>query len=415
MTAHDQRPVCEFDHHSPEYAERWVDIYDDLRRRCPVAWSPNYGGCWVVSSYDEVARIARDDATFSSEHDVEGTSHGYGGIVIPSSHTWAMPIELDPPEFLAYRHLLNPPFAPAALERWEPLLQEVTSACIDAVIESGEADLVLDVANPIPAIFTLSFIGLPVEQWREYAEPMHEMVYSPPGSEGQAHAGEAIGRMFVQLYEEVAERRVRPRDDLITYLVEAEIEGEPLADQRIVEILFLVVAGGVDTTTALLSHAFLDLHRVPEQRARLVADPSLLALACEEFLRYYSPTQTNARTVTHDVDIAGQHLAAGDRVLLSWAAANRDGAVFDDPHEFVINRSPNRHTAFGLGIHRCLGSNFARAEFRIILGEVLRRMPDYRIDVDRSERYESIGNVYGYVRMPATFTPGPRVGTNFVL
>ena len=415
MAAQEQRAVCEFDHHSPEYAERWVEIYDDLRRRCPVAWTPHYGGCWVVSSYNEVARVARDDATFSSEHDVEGSSHGYGGIVIPSSHARAVPIELDPPEFLPYRQLLNPPFAPSALEKWEPFLQEVTTACIDAVIESGEADLVLDLANPIPAIFTLQFIGLPLEQWRDYAEPMHEIVYSPPGSEGNLHAMEGIGRMFANLQEEVTERRARPKDDLITYLVEAEIEGDPLPDQRIVEILFLVVAGGVDTTTALLSHAFLNLHDDPARRDMLIADPSLLPVACEEFLRYYSPTQTNARTVTHDVEMAGQRLAAGDRVLLSWAAANRDGAVFDDPNEFVIDRFPNRHSAFGLGIHRCLGSNFARAEFRIILGEVLRRMPDYRVDVDRSERYESIGNVHGYVRMPATFNPGSRVGTSFVL
>ena len=121
------------------------------------------------------------------------------------------------------------------------------------------------------------------------------------------------------------------------------------------------------------------------------------------------------RTVTRDVELAGQHLAAGDRVLLSWAAANRDGAVFDRPDDFIIDRFPNRHAAFGLGMHRCLGSNFARAEFRIVLGEVLRRMPDYRIDFERTERYESIGNVNGYVRMPVTFTPGPRVGTSLVL
>ena len=284
----------EFDHHSPDYAERWPEINENMRRRCPVSWSTGYGGHWVVTGYDEVARIARDDETFSSEHDVDGTSHGYGGITIPPPHLRAVPIELDPPELLAYRRLLNPAFAPAALEKWEPFIEEVTTACIDAVIESGDADLVLDLANPIPAIFTLKFIGLPLEQWRDYAEPMHEMVYSPPGSPGSVHASTAIQEMLVELGREVAERRIRPTDDLISHLVQAEIDGRPMSDERIIEILFLVVAGGVDTTTALLSHAFVHLDRFPSQREALNADPALLSHACEEFLRFCTPTQTNA-------------------------------------------------------------------------------------------------------------------------
>jgi cytochrome P450 len=175
------------------------------------------------------------------------------------------------------------------------------------------------------------------------------------------------------------------------------------------ETAYTIIAAGVETTTSLLSSALWHLDRVPEDRKRLIADPSLLDTACEEFLRMYTPEQAGARTVVHRTEIGGAVLQRGDRVLLAWSSANRDPSQFENPEEFQLDRKPNRHMSFGLGIHRCIGSHLARQEFTIIMGEVLRRLPDYAIDQDRARLYPDLGLMYGYREMSATFTPGPRL------
>jgi cytochrome P450 len=193
------------------------------------------------------------------------------------------------------------------------------------------------------------------------------------------------------------------------------VDGEPIEEARVVEMIFLILAGGVDTTTALIAQGIKYLDEHPEDRRRLIDDPSLIANACEEFLRYYTPTQNLARTVTADVEIGGRAMCPGERVLMSWASINHDPAMFDRPNEVIIDRFPNRHAAFGLGAHRCLGSNFTRVEFRIMLEEVLKRMPDYALDPTGTEPYENIGIVNGFRHMAATFTPGTRLGSKLHL
>jgi cytochrome P450 len=194
-----------------------------------------------------------------------------------------------------------------------------------------------------------------------------------------------------------------------------EVDGAKLSDETVIGMCNLIIAGGNDTTTSLLSNAFKYLSEHPDQKQWLIDDPSRIPYACEEFLRFYTPTQALARTVTTDVEIGGQHLKRGDRVLLSFASANRDPEVFDRPDEIVLDRWPNKHQAFGLGLHRCLGSNLTRVEFTVVLEEVLRRMPDFVVDGDASHPYETIGIVNGWMDMPATFTPGPREGSDFTL
>ena len=208
----------------------------------------------------------------------------------------------------------------------------------------------------------------------------------------------------------IAARGREPRDDLITHLVESEIDGAPIPDDEIVEMCNLVLGGGVDTTTALLGHAFHYLDEHPEVRPRLLEDSSFMSTAIEEWLRYFSPTQALARTATRDVEVGGQLVKEGERVLVCWAAANHDPESFDRHDEIVLDRFPNRHAAFGLGAHRCLGSNVTRAETAIVLEEVLRRVPDYRLVPGAAVRYDDIGVVNGWAGMPATFTPGHRVG-----
>jgi cytochrome P450 len=283
------------------------------------------------------------------------------------------------------------------------------------VIEKGEADLVLDIANPIPAIGILDVLGLPMEDWKLYAEPFHEIVYAPAESAEWIHANEGMVVIAEKLAELIDASRRRPGDGFIDNLVRARVEGEPIPDESIIAICMDHLAGGVDTTTGMLANAFVHLDEHPEARDRLRRDPAYLRLATEEFLRWVAPIRMLARTVTRDTELGGQALKAGDRLLVSFSAANRDDAAFDDPDKVVLDRFPNRHAAFGMGIHRCIGSNLARTVFQIVLRDVLARMPDYRIDRGRAEKYKAQSVVNGWVSIPATFTPGPRKGSGLSL
>lgn len=404
------KTVVDFDHNSSHYGRHWREINADLRGRCPMAWSSNYGGFWVTSRYDDVARVARDDKTFSSAFE-------NGGVQIPASPVKALPIMADPPEFLVIRRMLNPWFSPARLDQWEGQVKRWTAECIDRHIHTGRIDFVMDLGNPVPAMFTVALLGLPVEDWQRYAEPQHLNVSYPTPGENDPHraamhkrAAEGLQWCAMQIAALIPQRRADPGTDLLSFLATADAGGRKLGDEEIVAIAMLTLAGGVDTTTALLACALLHLHRHPEHRRRLIEQPELLPIATEEFLRYYSVVQGLARTVTRDVEVGGQKLAAGERVFINWASANFDPERFENPDEFILDREPNRHAAFGLGSHRCLGSTFARVEFQIMLGEVLRRMPDFVIDEAACEPYEAIVNANGYVRMPATFTPAAKAG-----
>jgi cytochrome P450 len=405
----EDRPRVDFDHHSKEYAEDFSAAYRRTRERCPIAWSDAYGGFWVVSRYDDVARVARDDVTFSSRHDLPNDGTSYTGITIPAVPNRSTPIEMDPPDFPKYRRILNPPFAPAAIEQLKPRMLAFTDWCLDQCIERGQIDFVVDLANPVPAMATLAFLGLPVEEWDQFATPYHNVVACPPGTEGWRDAVEGIMAGLAKVAAVIPERRRAPRDDLLSRLTQADIDGELLSDDTIVEISNLVLGGGVDTTTGLIGHAITYLNDHKDLRPRLLDQEGALPLLCEELLRHHSPTQALARTATTDVEIGGQMIRAGERVLICWAGANHDDTVFDQPDEVVVDRFPNRHAAFGLGAHRCLGSNFTRAEFAIVIEQVLRRMPDYQL-TDGAVRYESIGVVNGWHRLPAQFTPGATVG-----
>jgi cytochrome P450 len=405
--------AVDFDHHSLEYAQHGIDRMRELRERCPVAFTEAWEGYWLLTRYADVARVINDDATFSSARSAGG-KEGVG-ITIPAAAQGAVPIDLDPPDNSPYRKLLNPVFSPARSWAWRPFLKEATTACIDRFIESGSGDLVLDVANPVPALLTIEMLGMPLEDWLVYAEPMHETVATRPGSEEHQAALAKMFRMFGLLAQAVADRRTGDGDDLISLIARAEVDGAPISDDVALQIVTLVLVGGVDTTTSLMANAFHWLWQHPEERERLRADPSLIPAAREEFLRFFTPTQGLARTVTCPVSVGDQKLSAGDRIFMSFAAANRDPEVFDRPDEVILDRFPNKHTTFGLGIHRCIGSNIARVEFDVVLEEVLRRLPDYEIDEARSERYDTVGVVNGWKQMPVTFTPAPKEGSSITL
>ena len=219
----------------------------------------------------------RDEATFSSLHapeEIDGVR--YGGVNIPEAPYCNTLLEMDPPEWTGLRRLLGPIFAPAAVEAMTPKLTELTTACIDRVIESGEIDFVLDIANPIPAQATLVLLGLPLEDWARYAEPAHEVVYSRPGTPEFDRAVQGQQWMFEELYRQVADRRASPRDDALTLMVTTEVDGQVLSDDVVVSMCGTIINGGVDTTTALLANALEYLDRNHDLRRRLVDEPALL-------------------------------------------------------------------------------------------------------------------------------------------
>jgi cytochrome P450 len=390
-----------FDHHSAEFAADPWPILAELRARCPVAHSSTYGGFWVLTRYDDIRRVASDDETFSSAETI---------LIPPKKNVnqKSIPIEMDPPEFLEFRRVLHPMFSQAAVERLTPVIERFAHHCIDEIIEHGELDFVHDLADPLPAMTTLHKLGLPVEDWRMFAEPLHKTVFLRQDNPLRANVLTELGQVAEVIRAAIAARRQTPRDDMISYLVRSEAFGEPVTDYAAFEMIMLTLQGGLDTTGSAISNALLHLDRDRDHRRCLIEDPGLLPDAVEELLRFEAPQMALARTAKRDVTIGGRQIRAGERILLVWGSGNRDADAFDDPDDVVLDRSPNRHMTFGLGAHRCLGSTLARRQIFVALRAVLQRMPDYEVDHDRVVRAETIGVTYGTFALPARFPPGPR-------
>ncbi|HEY5875107.1 MAG TPA: cytochrome P450 [Ilumatobacteraceae bacterium] len=398
----DAEQIVQFDHHSPDFAkDPWPELARH-RAECPVAYSETYGGFWVVTKYDDIKKVAHDDETFSSAQTV----------VIPPKknvHQKSIPIEMDAPESLEYRKILQPLFAPPAVERITPLIEYYANACIDNFIESGEVDVVHDFADPLPVMVTLQKLGLPTDDWRLFAEPMHKVVFLRQDNPARANILQELGWIADQITEAIRQRRESPRDDMITYLLQSRPFGEPVTDHAVHEMVMLTMQGGFDTTGSAISGALIHLDRDRDARKRLIDEPDLMRTAVEEFLRFEAPQFALARTATRDVEVGGCPVREGERLLLVWASGNRDEDVFERADEVVLDRFPNKHMSFGLGAHRCLGSTLARRQIQVALRTILRRIPDYEIDHDRLVRAETIGVTHGTFAMPIRFTPGRRV------
>lgn len=399
-----ERPGIEFDHYSDEFAREPWAVFDDLRARCPVAWSETHGGFWVLSKYEHVKEVALDDEAFSSAQSVTVPRK-------PPGMRLSIPIEVDPPLFFEYRRLLNPWFSPAAAERMEPVVRSYVARLIDAFIEAGRCDLVREFTTPLPAMATLTLLGLPPEEWAFYAVPLHNQTFLRLDHKEQQELKKVYAELHETVLREIAARRSSPRDDLITFLTRAEVGGRPMSDDEILDIVMLILHGGFDTTGSAIGNAMLYLDANHEARERLRRDPKLLPLAVEEFLRYQAPQPGLARVATKDCVVGGRAVEKGERLLLLWASANRDEEVFDRADDVVLDRFPNRHVTFGIGAHRCLGAPLASLEIRIALEQLLARVPDFRIERDGIVRAETVGIVYGHFSIPMTFRPGPRLGS----
>jgi cytochrome P450 len=405
--------VEQFDHHTEHFAEHWREIYADLRATCPVAHTPAHGGFHVITRYADVKRVMSDPETFACGRDLPFDGFTTGGVTIPVNPVRMGMMETDPPLSQAYRRPLANLFTAKAVAAYEPRLAEIVTWTVDRVIGNGRLDFVDDLANPLPAMVSLDYFGLPLERWESYATVLHKAAYREKGS------ARAVAALLEDLRAVLAGRRDSParggdRGDVVDRLLTAEVNGAPLSFDEVVNQVFMLLNGGIDTSTALIASMFLYLSEHPGERAALAADPARIPNAVDEMLRYFTPGPGVARTVTAPVSLGAVDLKPGDRILLALGSANHDEGVFADPEVVRLDRAnASKHLAFGHGLHRCLGAFLAPAEMRLLLEEVLRRLPDYVIDVEAVVHYPTIPLINGWIAMPATFTAGPRVLTGF--
>jgi cytochrome P450 len=407
--------VVAFDHHSDEFNLNERAINAELRRKCPVAWNDNYGGFWFLTSYDAVSQAARDGDGFAHKYEPDAADgvdyQGEMGVPRPEGQPALGIGEVDGPYHQALRHALAPFFSPGAVQRMRPFMEQSAHWFLDQRIGDGQMDLVLDYASPVPAILTMKLMGLPYENWHVYANLFHSVMAVPQDSPEYAEAIAEVPAMMQGVLEFAASRRAEAHDDLTSFLIQFEFEGKRLDDAQLLNILWNLIAGGVDTTTSQTALTLLHLGTHPEVRLQLIEHPELYRTATDEFLRYFSVNQQLSRTVARDVVLGGQQLRRNDRVIVSWLAANHDEHEFDRPDQIVLDRAPNRHVAFGLGPHRCIGSHLARLMSEVMVRAVLDRIPDYRVDVGGVHEYLGNPSMTGLGTLPVTFTAGESRGT----
>ena len=387
----------DFDHTDPEWVADPYPIWQELRQSCPVAHSDRYGGVWLPTTHDYVSEVAYDTEHFTSRSVVVSEIRP-GPEDLPAPIGLAPPITSDPPFHNIARRMLLPAFGPKPIAALEPFTRELCKELLDKTDGQREFDAAVEYARHIPLRVIIGMLGFPQEDadiFRKFIQQVLEDVdQSPEDRQTVIQQGEIDEYMDAQIDDHVA----RPRDDLTSFLLQAEIDGNRLPREHVRGTMTLLMIAGIDTTWSAIGASLWHLAQNPEDRRRLAADPELMPTAIEEFLRAYAPV-TMARLVAQDFEFHGQQMKEGDWLLLPFPSANRDPSAFEDPDEVRLDRVQNRHAAFGLGIHRCLGSNLARMELRIALEEWMTRYPDFELS-DPSAVTWSAGQVRGPRTLP---------------
>jgi cytochrome P450 len=390
----------DFDVHDPAMADDPYLTYARLRQSCPVGRSDKHGGFWILSKYEDIAEVCRQPEIFSSNPAAIPANMGQARPMVP--------LEADPPDHTRYRRILAPVFSPGGAAKLEGEIRRAVTMLIDGFIERGSCDLIGDFSAQLPPIVFLQFMQWPMEDAPKFLEWTDRIIRGDEGSVDDAgireRAGTELYGYFAQMMAARAENR---EDDFVSYLMSASFGGErPLTQFEVLDIVFNFLIAGLDTTNAALGNAFSYLATRPDQRDRLVADPSSIPTAIEEFLRWDSLLATG-RTVTQDVTVGDTRMRKGDRVMILFGSAGRDEDVFDRADEVVLDRDPNRHFGFGHGPHRCPGSHLARVELRVAFEELHRRIPDYELAPDGIVR-RHLGHIKGVDALPLVFTPAEK-------
>jgi cytochrome P450 len=389
-----------FAHHDDPYA-----TYVRLRDEAPVWWNEELR-FWVLSRFADVSEAFRDHELFCSR----------GGIALENrrplgkvNRRFQQMIELDPPEHTSFRRLVSRAFTAPKVMAMESEIRRIVDGYIDSIIEAGEGDLVADITGPFPMDVISAILGLPEDDREMLRHHADALLIREDGSMALPQA--ALDGMFALLeyfVADLARRRADRGTGLISDLLDLEVDGRALTEEELLGFCVLFVVAGHETTTKMVANAVEVLSRHPDQRDAVVADPSLVPGTVEEVLRYHSSTQYMVRTLTRDTVIHDTPMHEGDSVLLLIGAANHDDREYGPTAElFDLHRRPERHLAFGYGVHFCMGAALARMEGKVALEQIHARLRGIQVDHDRKVRFHS-GNVTGWVSLPITFEPGVR-------
>ena len=386
----------DFDHSTAEWAATAPEIWDEYRQSCPVARSDAFGGTWLPTRQEDISAIAHDTENYTSQ-----------GVVVSVYRPEvdrpmgpAPPITSDPPFHAIARRLLLPPFAPKPIKALESYTRDYCNELIDELLDQGpEVDAAVGYAQNIPVRIIAKMLGMPEEDGDKFRLFIHRILETP-GVEEELEYEETLDHY---LDVQIAKHRENPRDpevdgDLIDYLINVEIEGQKLVDEHVRGSIALLLIAGIDTTWSAIGASIWHMAQHPEHRAQLRDDPSIFPFAVEEMLRYYAPV-TMARIAAQDHELGGCPVKEGDWLLLPFPAGNRDPEAFEDADQVILDRKQNRHGAFGLGIHRCLGSNLARMELHVALETFLERIPEFELADPDGVRW-SAGQIRGPRELP---------------
>ena len=396
-------------------AEQHV-LFRRLRREAPVSWNqgwdawegrPPFRGFWNITKYNDVLAISRDPATFISSHGIiMGTTPETAG---PAAGLGKMMIVTDPPRHVRLRRLVNKGFTPRAVNAMEGHVREIATKIIDDIAQRSACDFVTDVAALLPLAVICEMMGVPKDDWKLMFELTNKVLgggdpeYQAEGANIDQTITEGHMQMFGYFMRMLAERKRERKEDLVSVLVESDIDGDKLTDEEILYFCYLLILAGNETTRNAISGGLLALFQHPEQKAKLLANPALMPTAVEEILRWTSPVAHMARTATRDVEIRDQLIRQGDQLIMWYPSVNRDEEIFPDGDVFNVERSSNEHLAFGIGEQFCLGAGFARLELRVMFEELLKRLPDIE-QAGPEERLKSTF-IGGIKHLPVRFTP----------
>lgn len=387
-----------FNYLAPEFAREIHPTLARLRAQCPVTHSDERGGFWVVTRYEDVLRVAQDWETFSSEL----------GVAIPDTKMVvpAIPEHIDPPLHRVYKRLISAWFTPAVVRRYEMPTRALVTRLIDDFVEAGTCDFMADFAQPFPGLAFFDLVlNAPAEQVKQVADLAQRA--SVPTDPDSRECWQELNTWITDFVE--ARRAQPPQGDVVDAILAAAIDGRPVTEVEIQGLVLLLILGGLETTAGALGQFMLRFCREPEIPALLRSRPELVPAAVEELLRLEDPFLAIGRTVRHDTELGGHEIKAGEKVLISWASANRDEDEFPEPDTFDLDRERNRHIAFGAGPHRCAGSNLARLNLQIAVHEVVQRLHDLTLLAPEGSLPFHTAFNRSPLALPLGFAPGPRL------